>query len=49
MERITGGAVLAHQAGLKIRLTEGSELNFKITTSKDLDDFRSFINMHHTL
>lgn len=46
LKHITGGAILAHRAGLKIKLIEGSELNFKITTTKDLEDFQSYINMH---
>ena len=48
MGHITGGAELAHRGGLKIRLIEGSELNFKITTTKDLDDFQTFFNMYRS-
>lgn len=39
-----GSSEIAYRHGMKIRLVEGSERNFKITTVEDLETFESIIN-----
>ena len=39
-----GSSEIAYRHGMKIRLVEGSERNFKITTIEDLETFETIIN-----
>lgn len=39
-----GSSEIAYRHGMKIRLVEGSERNFKITTVEDLETFETIIN-----
>lgn len=39
-----GSSEIAYRHGMKIRLTKGSERNFKITTIEDLETFETIIN-----
>ena len=39
-----GSSEIAYRHGMKIRLDEGSERNFKITTVEDLETFETIIN-----
>ena len=38
--QISGSTEIAYKAGLNIKLVPGEELNFKITTTEDLDNFK---------
>jgi len=38
--KISGSTEIAYKAGLKVRLVPGEELNFKITTTEDLDNLK---------
>ncbi len=38
-----GSSEIAYRHGMKIRLVEGSERNFKITTIEDLDTFKTIV------
>ncbi len=38
-----GSSEIAYKNGIHIKLVEGSEINFKITTKEDLEKFESFI------
>ena len=38
--KISGSTEIAYKAGLNIKLVPGEELNFKITTTEDLDNFK---------
>ncbi|MCI1741504.1 MAG: 2-C-methyl-D-erythritol 4-phosphate cytidylyltransferase [Prevotella sp.] len=40
---IKGSTEIAYKGGMKIKLAEGSEMNFKITTLEDLVNFKSII------
>lgn len=42
--QISGSTEIAHKMGLKIQLVKGEEINFKITTQEDLENFRHFLN-----
>lgn len=42
---INGSTEIAYKAGLKIKLIQGSELNFKITTPEDLINFKQIMNI----
>ena len=39
-----GSSEIAYRNGMKIRLVEGSERNFKITTVEDLETFETIVN-----
>lgn len=39
-----GSSEIAYRHGMKIRLVEGSERNFKITTIEDLETFETIVN-----
>ncbi len=39
-----GSSEIAYRHGLKVRLVEGSERNFKITTIEDLETFETIVN-----
>ena len=39
-----GSSEIAYRHGMKVRLVEGSERNFKITTIEDLETFETIIN-----
>lgn len=41
---VTGGAQFAAQCGLKVFLSKGAEINFKLTTPEDLKRFEQIIN-----
>lgn len=41
--RVTGGAQFAQQKGLRVFLSRGEEINFKLTTPEDLDRFKQII------
>lgn len=41
---VTGGAQFAFQKGLKVFLSKGEEINFKITTPVDLERFKLIVN-----
>jgi len=41
--QIKGSTEIAYRSGLKIKLIDGDELNFKITTPDDLDRFKQMI------
>ena len=38
--KISGSTEIAYKAGLNIKLVPGEELNFKITTTEDLDNLK---------
>lgn len=41
---IKGSTEIAYKGGMKVKLIEGSEMNFKITTPEDLINFQNIIN-----
>lgn len=41
--KISGSTEIAYKAGLKVRLVPGEELNFKITTTEDLTNFKQVL------
>lgn len=43
LSNITGSSVIAVQQGLRIKIIDGDEQNFKITTMKDLELFQKII------
>ena len=43
---VTGGAQFAANCGLKVYLSKGAEINFKLTTPEDLQRFEQIINNH---
>lgn len=40
---VTGGAEFAYRCGLKVFLSKGAEINFKLTTTSDLDRFKQIV------
>lgn len=44
IRKVTGGAQFAYQKGLKVFLSKGAEINFKITTPEDLNRFSQIVN-----
>ena len=41
--QISGSTEIAYKAGLNVRLVQGEERNFKITTAEDLDNFKHIL------
>lgn len=41
---ISGSTELAYKMGLNVRLVKGEEINFKITTQEDLENFKHILN-----
>lgn len=41
---IKGSTEIAYKGGMRMKLAEGSEMNFKITTPEDLVNFKNIIN-----
>lgn len=41
---VTGGAEFAYRCGLKVYLSKGAEINFKLTTPEDLERFEQIIS-----
>lgn len=41
---ITGSTEIAYKGGLTVKLIEGDNMNFKITTPEDLSNFKNIIN-----
>lgn len=41
---VKGSTEIAYKGGMKVKLAEGSEMNFKITTPEDLVNFKNIIN-----
>lgn len=44
---VTGGAQFAANCGLKVYLSKGAEINFKLTTPEDLHRFEQIIKNNH--
>jgi 2-C-methyl-D-erythritol 4-phosphate cytidylyltransferase len=42
--KITGSTEIAYKMGLDVHLVEGDEMNFKITTQKDLENFKTILS-----
>lgn len=42
--QISGSTELAYKMGLNVRLVKGEEINFKITTQEDLENFKHILN-----
>lgn len=42
--QISGSTEMAYKMGLDVRLVKGEEINFKITTQDDLENFRHILN-----
>lgn len=40
---VTGGAEFAYRCGLKVYLSKGEEINFKLTTPEDLQRFKQIV------
>lgn len=42
--QISGSTEIAYKMGLNVRLVQGEEINFKITTQEDLDNFKHLLS-----
>ena len=42
--QVSGSTEIAYKMGLNVRLVKGEEINFKITTQEDLENFKHILN-----